>query len=137
VVHKRLRQNLGEENYKLLSGTGVKLSDGKTDITDVVAAGIVAIQGMINTAKAAARDHDHDPRTLSHLTAGITVNTTAPQDSIIYLARATVFMKKIQFQGFGVDASKWGGHLKDGKGELIMTYDGKTSEGLTPHEITL
>ncbi len=56
-VHRRIREDLGEANFELLSTKGVHSKDG-VDITAAVAASIVAIQGMLNTAKALETELD-------------------------------------------------------------------------------
>ena len=123
AVHRRLRNDLGEENFEFLSKVGVKTADG-LDITPAVAASIVAIQGMLNTAKALTTELDE--RGVGHLTASMTVNRTSAEDPVIYLARATVFGGKVQVQGLGTDARKYAGKLidKNGYARLVLTYDG-------------
>ncbi len=121
-VHRRLRADLGEENFEFLSTQGVKTDDG-IDITPAVAAAIVAIQGMLITAKALTTELDE--RGVGHLTASITVNRTSADDPVIYLARSTVFGGKVQTQGLGTDARKYSGKLVDKNGlmRLVLTYD--------------
>jgi hypothetical protein len=48
-VHRRIRHDLGEENFQFLSTERVHTSGG-TDITPAIASSIVAIQGMHNAA---------------------------------------------------------------------------------------
>ncbi|HVJ88340.1 MAG TPA: hypothetical protein VM580_00950, partial [Labilithrix sp.] len=122
-VHRRIRSDLGEANFALLSRDGVKTSDG-VNITAVVAAAIVAIQGVHDTARALRTEMDE--RGLAHLTASLTVNRPGMPDTIIYLARGTVFDGELTSQGFGVDAKMFGGHMVDYRGEqrLRLTYDG-------------
>ncbi len=124
-VHRRLRNNLGEDNFALLSTKGVKTTDG-IDVTAVVGAAIVAIDGMLETARALRTEMDQ--RGMAHLTASITVNRPGMPDTIIYLARATVFGGELRTQGFGVDATKYGGAMVDHRAErrLRLTYDGLT-----------
>lgn len=124
-VHRRIRNDLGEANFELLSKEGVKTSDG-VDITAVVAAGIVAVQGMLDTARALRTEMDE--RGLAHLTASTTVNRPGMPDTIIYLARATVFDGELATQGFGVDALRFGGRMVDHRHEkrLKLSYDGKS-----------
>ena len=45
-VHVRLRRDLGEENFAYLTTHPIMANDGATDVTMMVAAAIVAIQGM-------------------------------------------------------------------------------------------
>ncbi len=122
AVHARLRDDLGEENFKLLSEKGVKSKDG-VDITAAVAAAIVSVQGMLNTAK--ALETEMDERGVAHLTASTTVNRPHLDDTIIYYARATVFGGETRVQGFGTDASKYSGRTVEYRGDrrILLTYD--------------
>jgi hypothetical protein len=122
-VHRRIRSDLGEANFELLSTKGVHTAEG-IDIRAAVAAGIVAIQGMLNTAK--ALETELDERGMGHLTASVTVNRPHLDDTIIYFARATVFDGEVKVQGFGTDASKYGGRIVEYRGDrrLLLTYDG-------------
>ncbi|MFO0658749.1 MAG: hypothetical protein U0165_02800 [Polyangiaceae bacterium] len=123
AVHRRLRSDLGEENFEFLSKTQIKADDG-TDITFAVAAAIVAIQGMRNTAQALTTEMDE--RGMAHLTAGVTVNIPSADDTVIYLARSTVFNGEVREQGLGTNAKKYGGKMIEHKGDkrLLLTYDG-------------
>lgn len=123
-VHRRIRSTLGEANYDLLARRGVSTDDG-VDVTAVVAAAIVAIAGMQDTARALGREMDE--RGLAHLTASTTVNRPARRDTLVYLARATVFGGEIRTQGFGTDASKYTGAMlrhDGGDARLVLRYDG-------------
>jgi len=123
-VHRRLRKDLGEENFALLSKAGAYTKDG-IDITAVVAAAIVAVQGMMDTAYALSGEMDE--RGVAHLTASMTVNRPAMPDTLIYLARATVFGGDLVTQGFGVDARRFDGDTlkhKSGDLRLRLSYDG-------------
>lgn len=122
-VHRRLRSDLGEANFALLSKEGIKSTEG-IDITAAVAAAIVAVQGMNDTAR--ALQHEMDERGLAHLTASITVNRSGAPDTMIYLARCTVFGGEVVRQGFGLDARQYGGSLVKHKTErrLALTYAG-------------
>ena len=126
-VHRRIRADLGEANFALLSGKGVH-GDGGVDLTAAVGAAIVAIQGMVNTAK--ALETELDERGMGHLTASMTVNRPHALDTIVYLARATVFGGTTHIQGFGVDASKYSGSVVDHHGErrILLTYDGRAPQ---------
>ncbi|MBX3199818.1 MAG: hypothetical protein KF894_16905 [Labilithrix sp.] len=126
-VHRRLRNNLGEDNFALLSTKGVKTTDG-IDVTAVVGAAIVAIDGMLETARALRTEMDQ--RGMAHLTASITVNRPGMPDTIIYLARATVFGGELRTQGFGVDGTKYSGAMVEHRAErrLRLTYDGLTDK---------
>lgn len=123
AVHRRIRDDLGEANFELLSTKGVRSRDG-IDLTAAVAAGIVAIQGMENTAK--ALEVELDERGVAHLTASVTVNRPHFPDTIIYLARATVFNGETRLQGFGTDASRYGGRIIESHGDqrILLTYGG-------------
>lgn len=122
-VHRRIRADLGEENFQYLSTTRVLADDG-TDVTAAVASAIVAIQGMKNTA--AALETEMDERGLGHLTASMTVNRVSMDDTVIYLARATVFHGETRFQGLGTDARKYGAKMvtHDADRRMVLTYDG-------------
>lgn len=137
-VHRRIRGDLGEQSYALLSKQGVKTDDG-VNITAVVAAAIVAIQGMFETARALRTEMDE--RGLAHLTASLTVNRPGMPDATIYLARATVFDGELATQGFGVDAGKYTGAMVEHRGErrLRLAYEGATGTGFPvtrqPYEV--
>jgi hypothetical protein len=122
-VHRRIREDLGEANFKYLTEHGVKTKDG-VDVTAAVASAIVAIQGMLNTA--AALETELDERGVGHLTASLTVNRPHLDDTIVYFARATVFAGETRVQGFGTDATKFSGRVVEYKGDrrLLLTYDG-------------
>jgi hypothetical protein len=122
-VHRRIREDLGEANFAHLTEKGVRTRDG-VDVTVAVAAAIVAIQGMLNTA--AALETELDERGVGHLTASLTVNRPHLDDTIVYLARATVFAGETRVQGFGTDASKYSGRIVEYKGDrrLLLVYDG-------------
>jgi hypothetical protein len=123
-VHRRIRKDLGEENFELLTTGAVKTKEG-IDIAAVVGAAIVAIQGMLDTAR--ALEHEMDERGVAHLTASLTVNRSGIPDTMIYLARATVFGGEMKTQGFGVDARKYAGQLVAYKADrrLHLGYDGR------------
>lgn len=129
-VHVRLRSDLGEENYAFLSKEGVRTKEG-VEITAVVAAAVIAIQGMHETARALRQEMDQ--RGLAHLTASVTVNRPGIPDTIIYLSRSSVFDGELSTQGFGVDARKYSGQLVQHRAErrLKLTY-GETSAGDFP-----
>lgn len=123
AVHRRIRSDLGEENFEFLSRNRIT-SEGGTDITAAVASSIVAIQGMRNTAHALA--HELDERGLAHLTASTTINRVTHPDHVLYLARATVFGGEIRIQGLGTDARKYSGKMKlhGTEWNLCLSYDG-------------
>jgi hypothetical protein len=106
-------------------------TSGGIAITAVVAAGIVAVKGMLDTARALTTEMDK--RGVAHLTASITVNRPSMPDTLIYLARATVFHGELAIQGFGVDAKKYAGDTivhKSGDNRLRLSYDGKPGGAL-------
>jgi hypothetical protein len=132
-VHRRLRKDLGEDNFALLSGDGMRTADG-IEITSVVAAAIIAVRGMLDTARALTREMDK--RGLAHLTASITVNRPSMPDTLIYLARATVFHGEIAIQGFGTDARKYAGDTirhRSGDHRLRLSHAGQAG-GVLPIE---
>jgi hypothetical protein len=126
AVHRRIRDDLGEANFELLSTKGVRSKDG-VDITAAVASSIVAIQGMINTAK--ALETELDERGMGHLTASMTVNRPHIDDTIVYLARATVFGGETRIQGFGTDAARYSARTVEYRGDkrMLLLYDGLDS----------
>jgi len=123
AVHRRIRADLGEANYAYLTQQKVRTDDG-VDVTPCIAAAIVAVQGMQNTMHALARELDE--RGVGHVTASITMNRPHMDDTIIYLARATVFGGKVRLQGLGTDARKYAAsfamHHDDKR--LVLAYDG-------------
>lgn len=125
-IHCRLRQDLGEANFQFLSQNRTVCADGH-DVTAAIAAAIISIQGMLNTA--AALTHEMDERGVAHLTACTTVNRLETSDTLLYLARATVFGGEIRTQGFGTDALKYSAQLiNNGHDQrLLLTYDGLDS----------
>ena len=128
-VHKRIRTDLGEDNYQFLREQRVHTADG-IDITAAVAAAIVCIQGLTNTARACINELDE--RAIAHLTATTVVNRTSQCDPLIYLARATVFGGTIRYQGLGTDARKYSGRLvtRDSDRRIELRYDGLPTEGV-------
>lgn len=129
-VHRRIRADLGEENFAFLSQKGVKSAEG-IDVTAAVAAAIVAIRGMLDTAHALVSEQDE--RGLSHLTASVTVNRPAMRDTMIYLARATVFDGEIKTQGLGLDAKKYSARFvehRSGDRRLELRYDNQDGKSL-------
>ena len=128
-VHRRIRDDIGEASFAFLVKEGVRTKDG-IDITPAVGAAIVAVQGMLDTARALT--HEMDERGVAHLTASLTVNRSGIPDTMIYLARATVFGGKLMTQGFGVDAQKYAGEMfaYEADRRLLMTYDGRNGTKL-------
>jgi len=135
LIHRRIRTDLGERNFQYLSNN-VVLTDGGIDITMAVAANIVAIRGIRNTAMALAQEMDE--RGLAHLTASTTVNRPSRDDLVIYLARATVFNGTIRIQSMGMDAKLYGGKLVEYAGEkrLQLRYSDWDCDNLPIEERT-
>lgn len=123
AVHRRIRSQLGVENYELLAERGVR-GDGGIVLTAMVAAAIVVIRGMEQTLTAFATELD--ARGLSHATASLTINRVSMDDTILYLARGTTFGGELRVQGFGTDAARYGGRLVEHDGDIraVLTYDG-------------
>jgi hypothetical protein len=134
VNHRRIRDDLGEKNFQYLSTRKI-LTDSGIDITMAVAAAIVAIRGIRNTAMAMTQEIDE--RGIAHLTASTTVNRPSRDDLVIYLARATVFNGKVRIQSLGTKAELYSGQLIKYAGEkrLQLTYDNLDSECLPVEEI--
>lgn len=135
AVHRRLRSDLGEANFQWLTKNKLVTSEG-ADCNAVAASSIVAVQGMINTARALTRELDE--RGVAHLTASVTVNRVAMNDSVIYLARATVARGKILFQGIGTDVTKFSGRMVKHADttRLVLGYDGHEVEGFPVIELS-
>lgn len=125
AVHVRLRKDLGEDNYEHLSKNQILANDG-TPVTYLVAAAIIAIQGLVNTAKALVDEMDE--RGVAHLTAMVTVNQASigTSDNVVYLARCTVFQKVIKFQGLGVNSKRYSATVLDNC--VVLSYDGRKSD---------
>jgi hypothetical protein len=123
AVHRRIRKDLGEAGFALLSTNRIVTGEG-ADITYVIAAAIVAVQGMQNTLEAIT--HELDDRGLAHMTASVTVNRASGEDTLIPLARGTAFGKETRSQGFGTDATRYAGRIVEAQGEkrLFLSYDG-------------
>ena len=134
MIHRRIRDDLGEKNFQYLSTCKIFTDDG-TDITMAVAAAIVAIRGIRNTAMAMTQEIDE--RGVAHLTASTTVNRPSRDDLVIYLARATVFNGKVRIQSLGTKAELYGGKLVKYAGErrLQLTYNDLDGESLPVEEI--
>ena len=107
-IHRRIRSDLGERNFQFLSSQRIFTDEG-VDITMAVAAAIVALRGIRNTAMALSQELDE--RGLGHLTASTTVNRPSRDDLVIYLARATVFNGMVSIQGLGSEAKCYSGKL--------------------------
>ncbi|MEM8717557.1 MAG: hypothetical protein AAGE92_17590 [Cyanobacteria bacterium P01_G01_bin.4] len=134
LIHRRIRDDLGEQNFQYLSNQKILTEDG-VDITMAVAAAIVAIRGIHNTALALAQELDE--RGLAHRTASTTVNRPSRDDLVIYLARATVFSGMVKIQGLGTDAELYGGKLVEYAGEqrLQLSYGDWDCENLPIEEV--
>ncbi|MDJ0575412.1 MAG: hypothetical protein QNJ65_09645 [Xenococcaceae cyanobacterium MO_234.B1] len=134
LIHRRIRGDLGEENFQYLSHQQILTEEG-VDITMAVAAAIVAIRGIKNTAMALTQEMDE--RGLAHLTASTTVNRPSRDDLVIYLARATVFGGKVRIQSMGTKAERYSGKLITYAGEqrLQLIYDNQDSNNLPIQDI--
>ena len=134
MIHRRIRDDLGEENFQYLSTTKI-LTENGIDITMAVAAAIVAIRGIRNTAMAMTQEIDE--RGIAHLTASTTVNRPSRDDLVIYLARATVFNGKVRIQSLGSKARLYSGKLVKYAGErrLQLNYNNLDNEALPVEEI--
>ncbi|EKX38953.1 hypothetical protein GUITHDRAFT_175520, partial [Guillardia theta CCMP2712] len=122
-VHVRLRADLGEDNFEFLTKNKVLADDG-SEVTMLVAACIVAVQGMRNTLKALAQN-ELDERGVGHVTACVDVNNMGADECLIYCARGTVFNGKIMEQGLGTEASKYIAKMScgaDGKKRVKLFY---------------
>ncbi len=122
-VHRRLRRDMGDSNFRYLVERGVKTTEG-VDITCAVAACLVAVRGMMDTARALATELDE--RGVGHLTASVTVNRVGRPDTVLYARRATVFQGEVRSQGLGLDARAYGGSFVERKGDrrLRITQEG-------------
>ncbi|NJK40342.1 MAG: hypothetical protein HC934_01350 [Acaryochloridaceae cyanobacterium SU_2_1] len=134
LIHRRIRDDLGEKNFQFLSTQQIFTEEG-IDITMAVAAAIVAIRGIRNTAMALTQELDE--RGLAHLTASVTVNRPSRDDLVVYLARATVFGGKVHTQGLGSKAELYHGKLIEYAGEqrLQLLYNHQDSNHLPIEEI--
>jgi len=134
LIHRRIRHDLGEQNFHYLSTHNVFTDDG-IDITLAVAAAIVAIKGIQDTAMALTQELDE--RGMAHLTASTTVNRPSRDDLVIYLARATVFGGRVKLQTLGTQANRYGGRLVGYAGEqrLQLLYEGQDGNTLPIEEI--
>ena len=126
---------MGEQNFDYLSRHRISTDDG-IDITMAVAAALVAIRGVHNTAMALTEEMDE--RGLAHLTASVTVNRPSRDDLVIYLARATVFNGTVRIQSFGTEAERYGGRLVEYAGEqrLQLRYDHWDCDNLPIEQMT-
>jgi hypothetical protein len=129
-VHRRLRRDLGEENFEVFLRGRTTTVEG-IDITDVVAASIVAVQGMRNVLTALTAELDE--RGIGLVTASVTVNRVGRPDTLIYLGRGTVFDGQLRTQGFGCSAQRYGGRMVDVEGdrrlELLDDRGGDGADG--------
>ena len=135
LIHRRIRDDLGEQNFQYLSNHQILTEDG-VDITMAIAAIIVAVRGIRNTAYALTQELDE--RGLAHLTASTTVNRPSRDDLVIYLARATVFHGKVRIQGMGTKAHLYSGRLVEYAGErrLKLSYANLEGEDFPVEETT-
>ncbi len=135
LIHRRIRNDLGERNFQYLSSQQILTDDG-VDITMAVASIIVAVRGIRNTAFALTQEMDE--RGLAHLTASTTVNRPSRDDLVIYLARATVFNGKVRIQSMGTEAWRYTGKLVPYAKEqrLKLQYGDWDSDHLPVEEMT-
>jgi hypothetical protein len=122
-VHRRLRRDLSEDNFALLMKKGLRTDEG-IDITSVVAASIVAVQGMRSVLEALTKELDE--RGIGHVTASLTVNRVGRHDTVIYLGRGTTFGGELRYQGVGTRAARYTGRLVEHEADrrLQLEYDG-------------
>lgn len=114
TVHARIRAQLGEDNFAFLRDQGVKTDEG-IDVRFAVAAAILLVRGLEQTLDACTRELDE--RGVAHVTAALTVNRSSVVDTVIVLARGTVFGGEVRTQGFGTDARAYAGKLVDRSGD--------------------
>ncbi len=117
AVHARIRAQLGEGNYAFLRDHGVKTDEG-IDVRYAVAAAILLVRGLEQTLDACTRELDE--RGVAHVSAALTVNRSSAVDTIVVLARGTVFGGERRCQGFGTDARAYGGKLVQRSGDLRL-----------------
>ncbi|KJR40112.1 hypothetical protein MCHI_004003 [Candidatus Magnetoovum chiemensis] len=104
--HRRVRNDLGEKNYDYLSKHSIESEEG-IDVTYAVASSIVAVQGMYKTIEALKTELDR--RDVAHLTASMNINRVSIDDTVVLLARATMYNGIVKIQGLGADALKYKG----------------------------
>eukprot|EP00287_Rhodomonas_sp_CCMP768_P010536 CAMPEP_0196721258 /NCGR_PEP_ID=MMETSP1091-20130531/3883_1 /TAXON_ID=302021 /ORGANISM="Rhodomonas sp., Strain CCMP768" /LENGTH=429 /DNA_ID=CAMNT_0042062699 /DNA_START=23 /DNA_END=1312 /DNA_ORIENTATION=- len=121
-VHVRLRSDLGEANWNYLAKNDIKADDG-SPVKFLIAAAIIAIQGMRNTVDALGPGGELDERGLGHMTAQVQVNNVEGKETLLYCARSTVYGGVIMEQGLGTDATKYQA-VMDGHNVRFL-YDGK------------
>eukprot|EP00961_Rhodomonas_salina_P292898 3933303-Rhodomonas_salina.1 len=80
-VHVRLRNDLGEANWNYLSKNDVLADDG-SPVRFLIAAAIIAIQGMRNTIDALGPGGELDSRGIGHMTAQVQVNNLENKETI-------------------------------------------------------
>eukprot|EP00294_Goniomonas_avonlea_P000732 CAMPEP_0114551504 /NCGR_PEP_ID=MMETSP0114-20121206/6640_1 /TAXON_ID=31324 /ORGANISM="Goniomonas sp, Strain m" /LENGTH=910 /DNA_ID=CAMNT_0001736345 /DNA_START=301 /DNA_END=3034 /DNA_ORIENTATION=+ len=130
-VHRRLRRDLGEDNYDFLSSAPRWAAGDKGDrmvaLNAVVAAAIIVVRGAMNTLNCLHKTIKE--RTCAHVTASILVNRASKADLVISLGRGTVFGDSCMWQGFGVDAREYSGKMVAVAGEhrLMLRYSGTDS----------
>jgi len=126
-VHVRLRNDLGEANYQFLSKNDVPADDG-SPCRFLIAAAIIAIQGMRNTLEALGPGGELDERGVGHMTAQVQINNRENCETNLYCARATVSNGVITEQGLGTDATKYTAKMVTVRGvrRVFFEYDGTT-----------
>mmetsp|Transcript_38523 Transcript_38523/g.90973 ORF Transcript_38523/g.90973 Transcript_38523/m.90973 type:complete len:452 (-) Transcript_38523:361-1716(-) len=104
AVHVRLRKQLGEANYNFLRSNEILADDG-SPVTYLVAASIIAVQGMYDTLEALGPGGELDERGLGHVTASVCLNKEGQEDRLLLCAKGTVFKSQMTVQGLGTDAT--------------------------------
>jgi len=125
-VHVRLRNDLGERNFAYLTTNEIVADDG-SPVNFLIAAAIIAVQGMRNTLEALGPGGELDERGVGHMTAQVQINNGDNNECILYCARGTVFNGEMRVQGLGVDASRYSAKMvtmRDGKKRVKILYDG-------------
>lgn len=130
LIHVRLRQDLGEENWYYLKNNEVLADDG-SPVNYLIASTIISIQGMKNTLSALGPGGELDGRTVGHVTAQVLLNNGRDGDGNMYCGRGTAFNGCLAYQGLGTDASKYEAKmwlLPDGSRRCQLLYNGLGAE---------
>ncbi|PIY60269.1 hypothetical protein COY95_02645, partial [Candidatus Woesearchaeota archaeon CG_4_10_14_0_8_um_filter_47_5] len=146
--HKRLRRQLGEENYTFLRQTGIPVQGvEEVNAGPAVAATLIALFGMTSTLDHLAqeivkKDEGFLRRVLVHATASIVVNRTYGgliEDYVLPVARATQFDNVRMTQGLGPLAANYQATLQEHHGQhrLLLTYGGSPRTELPIQKMTL
>lgn len=109
----------------------------------LIASCIVAVQGLYATLAGLCAQAPFQPtvagtdigRGVAHLTASVMINRSGQEDTLIYLARATILEGEVLVQGFGVRPERYLLLPRKGEtGRLILQYDGATGTCLPEPE---